>query len=103
PTPMGIGYLDGNIIYVNTEMCKMLGYTKEEFKKLNIKDITHKDDHGMTEENLKILKNMPKIKTGSKRYVTKDGKIVWVHGTGTIFKDSSGKVFQVAQMIEIKD
>ncbi|MDH4262258.1 MAG: PAS domain S-box protein [Spirochaetia bacterium] len=103
PIAMGIGHLDGNIIYVNNEMCKMLGYTKEELAKLNVKDITHSGDHGMTEENLKTLKNMPKIKTGAKRYVTKDGKIVWVHGTGTTFKDSSGKIFQVAQMIEIKD
>lgn len=39
PTGMGIARLDGTILQVNDVFCNMLGYKKDDFSKINIKDL----------------------------------------------------------------
>ncbi len=39
PNGIGIAHFDGRIVKVNTNFCDILGYTKEEFYKTNIRDL----------------------------------------------------------------
>lgn len=82
--PVGIsnGRLDRTWIAVNDALCSMLGYTKTELAKLTWKDVTHPDDVA------KDLEYFDQLVRGeidkyelTKRYVRKDGTLLWVHVT----------------------
>lgn len=76
---------DGRFFEVNPAFCRFLGYTQDELLKLTIADVTHPAD---TEESLRLLhKITDSEKPGEqidiqKRYIRKDGQIVWGHTMG---------------------
>ena len=70
---------DERIIEMNDRFVELLGYSKKELTNLKFRDITHPDD---VEENINYY---DKLKTGAlkyykikKRYITKNGDIIWV-------------------------
>lgn len=65
-------------IHVNKAFCEMLGYSPEELQKKKWQDITHPDDIENTEKELNTLLSGKKKKIRFlKRYIKKDGSIVW--------------------------
>jgi PAS domain S-box-containing protein len=90
---VGIAHLDlnGKWLMVNNQLCKIVGYTKEELLKLTFQDITYKPD---LELDLKYVNKLQKGRIHSytieKRYVKKDKSLVWISLTGSIVKDSNG-------------
>lgn len=67
------------ILEMNDRFIELLGYSKKELANLKFRDITHPDD---VEENINYY---DKLKTGAlkyykikKRYITKNGSIIWV-------------------------
>ncbi|MDH4199561.1 MAG: PAS domain-containing protein [Spirochaetia bacterium] len=103
PIGMGIARMDGSLIYVNDALCNLLGYSKEEFKKLKIKDITPPEDHKIRTENFNRMATGEAPIIVEKRYLTKDGKIIWVRGSGMLFNDISGDICHIIQMQNIHD
>ena len=86
-------------------MCEILGYTREEFKKLTFIDITYKDD---LEADLAYKKQMQEGVIPSfnmeKRYIHKNNSIVWVHLSVSAVKNSIGEIqHYVAQVIDISE
>lgn len=84
--------LDGRFLNANKKACEMLGYTLKELKKLTFLDITHPNDI----EKSKAL--FTKIKNGEtdnlyieKRYIKKDGRIVYVIISGSMLMDIQDK------------
>ncbi|MEO8252983.1 MAG: PAS domain S-box protein [Flavobacterium sp.] len=79
---LGITYIDcytGKFSEVNKKFCDLLGYTNEEFKQMNLEDITHPDDIKNSIFFLeKLYKNEIKEYTIEKRYISKSGDIIWV-------------------------
>jgi PAS domain S-box-containing protein len=78
--PTGMSIIDDkfNYIEVNPLLCEMFGYSKDEFLKQNIKLVTHPDD--MERSNEWIMKKMngePCEAVFEKRFIHKDGHIVW--------------------------
>lgn len=74
----------GRFIKINKKFADIVGYTIDEMMKLTSKDFTHPDD---TEISLQfhdrlINENHTEFST-EKRYIRKDGKIVWVKRTVT--------------------
>lgn len=65
-------------VEVNLAFCEMLEYTREELLKKSIFEVTHKDDVRISSEKL-TKQFVGKISSFhlEKRYVRKDGKIVW--------------------------
>ena len=92
--PIGIveTSLDGSYISVNDEFCHITGYAKDELLKLNIKDLTHPEDFA---RNLEQFKRLAAGEISSfqmeKRYVRKDGSIVWAEVNRTLIKTAEGK------------
>lgn len=75
---------DGVFLRVNEAACNMLGYSEEELLGLNLKKISHPDDMktNMTLRRKLIAGDIETFKM-QKRYIHKDGHIVWGKLTGT--------------------
>jgi len=78
PIGMALVGTDGCWLDVNNALCNILGYTKEELLAKNFQDITHPDD---LETEIPFVRQMlgNEIQTYQieKRYVHKQGHIVW--------------------------
>jgi PAS domain S-box-containing protein len=75
--------------------CDILGYTREELLQLQFQSLTCADDLPATKTNVK------RLSAGEigdyvieKRYVRKDGSLVWGLATVTLFKDALGQPLQ---------
>ncbi len=92
--------LEGKWIDTNEYLSKILGYTKEEFKKLSVSDITYKDDIDddkvLKKELLEEHKNSYHIE---KRYIHKNGDIVWVNLSVVVLKDEAGSPLYFLKII----
>ena len=84
--------LAGNYTFVNEASCRILGYTREEFLKLNFRDLTTPE----TAEKLFPIFNQV-YKTGSPTGLidietfSKDKKVLHIQTMATLIRDSKGK------------
>ncbi|WP_299402340.1 PAS domain S-box protein [Acaryochloris sp. IP29b_bin.148] len=70
------------IIQVNNYFCEMLGYTRAEVLQLTIKDVTYPEDLAESKAYLtRLYSGEIDCFTLEKRYVRKDGSIVWAATT----------------------
>lgn len=84
--------LEGKLVDTNIYLTKLLGYTKEEFKKLTTTDITHPDD---VQKDKKMIENLLSGKSSNyhieKRYISKNGSIIWVNIAVVLLKNEYDK------------
>ncbi|BAI60106.1 putative histidine kinase [Methanocella paludicola SANAE] len=75
---------DGRFLKVNQKFCDITGYTREELLKMSAQDITHPTD---MDEEARLIESLlsGRLSTFSseKRYIRKDGAVVWVNLTVT--------------------
>jgi len=91
----------GAVLDANPALEKILGYTKDELKKINLTDITFHEDISATLDRLAELRsNAREYDRLEKRYIRKDGKIIWVHMTTSLVKDTEGQGGFIFGMIE---
>ena len=70
----------------------MLGYTESELQQMTFQQITHPDDIYKDMSNvLKLIKNEIAIFRTEKRYIRKDGELIWVSLTITANYDNEGR------------
>jgi PAS domain S-box-containing protein len=75
----------------NKALCEMLGYSEEELNILNWQDITHPDDIDLNQKALQPLLSGEKNSTRFvKRYIHKNGSIVWGDVSTTLRRDNNG-------------
>jgi len=91
--------LDGRFVLVNERFCEIVGYSETELLEMRMHDITYPDD---LRENNRMFETM--MATGEnfeieKRYVRKDGSLVWVANSVSGVRDSSGRIERVAGVI----
>lgn len=100
---IGIAHIapDGSWIDVNEYFCKLVGYTKAELLKLKFQDITYKDDLDL---DLKYVKQLLDGETDTyhmeKRYIRKNGNIVWINISVVLMRDSSNKPLYFISIIQ---
>ncbi|MBI4205676.1 MAG: PAS domain S-box protein, partial [Betaproteobacteria bacterium] len=76
---------DGRIVEVNHKLCEILGYSAQELVQFSTRDLTHPDDRDRQDAlRLELLSGKCQFFKTEKRYVRKDGTIVWVNRTVTI-------------------
>ncbi|WWH60127.1 PAS domain S-box protein [Erwinia sp. E_sp_B01_9] len=69
---------EGDWLQVNKSLCRLLGYQENELKKLNFQQLTHPDDlHADLMQVKALLLGELESYTMEKRYLRKDGEIVW--------------------------
>jgi PAS domain S-box-containing protein len=69
----------GRIEFVNSRFCKMLGYKESELIGKTVREITYPDDLETTTHALERVLRKGEPTEIDKRYVRKDGSIVWVN------------------------
>jgi PAS domain S-box-containing protein len=69
----------GRFITVNEHMCEMTGYSREELLRLKMLDLTHPEDLERSRELLRKLVLGGEPYEIEKRYIRKDGTVIWVH------------------------
>lgn len=77
-------YLDN----VNQAYCELVGYTQEELKSMTFMDITFPEDLKKDMEQVRKLENREISNYQmEKRYIRKDGKIIWINLSVFIIRD----------------
>ncbi len=91
----------GQMLRVNQKMCEITGYPAEELLKLRVEDITHPDDR---QANTGLFKRAVQGDEPSyrmeKRYVRKDGSVVWVNVNMIVIRDATGSAISTVATIE---
>jgi len=91
--PIGICELaiDGAFERVNPHLCEMLGYSGDEMLALGASDLTHPEDVAPTSALVdEVLQGKRKTFELDKRYIRKDGAVVWAHANFTLLRDAAG-------------
>lgn len=98
---MAIVDLNGNWLSVNKGLCDMLGYNNEEFSKLTFTQVTHPDDIKSGEDFLfSAIENKSNFFHAKKRYIHKNGSVVWVNVHAAIVRNSDGEAQYFISQIE---
>jgi PAS domain S-box-containing protein len=88
---MALVSLEGRFMRVNPSLCRLLGYSENEFKDLRFQDITHPED---LETDLEYAGQLFRGEIQSynmeKRYITKSGEYVWILLTGSMVTNDDG-------------
>lgn len=82
---------DGRLLRVNPAFAAMLGYTTEEMQAVSFPAITHPDDLAESHECVRALVAGECEKwVMEKRYIAKDGRLVWANVVTAMQRDSAG-------------
>jgi PAS domain S-box-containing protein len=83
--------LEGRWLRVNQKLLEIVGYSGEELLRMTFQDITHRDD---LETDLEQVRRLLAGEIGTysleKRYIKKDGSIVWINLTVSLVRDPNG-------------
>ena len=100
PIGMAVLALDERFLQVNTAFCKMVGYSNEELRQRTAEDITFSEDIGPGRQLAQNLLHGTARHTGDKRYVHKNGAILWVSRTASVIRDENGEAQHFLLMVE---
>lgn len=91
----------GRFLHINQKMCEIAGYSAEELLTLNFRDITHPVDREQNFDNYQrfITGELPTYSV-EKRYVRKDGSIVWVQVTSKLLCDVTGQPWRTVAVVQ---
>jgi PAS domain S-box-containing protein len=97
---MALTALDTTFVQVNARLAEMLGYTPAELMRLSVAEITHPDDLGA---DLEFVDQMKRGEcdhyTREKRYIRKDGSILWGELTVSLVRGYDGTPTHVVSHI----
>ncbi|MGB3773897.1 MAG: PAS domain S-box protein [Leeuwenhoekiella sp.] len=103
-SPVGVSLsktLSRGLIVVNKALCEMLGYTREEFENISVLELTHPEDQEKTHNyRKKLLSGEIDTYKTEKRYLKKNGEIVWANSSITAVRDKKGNTNYLVATIE---
>ena len=101
--PIGILYTDlrGQVKQANPRFCELVGYGEDELQTMQVAQYTHPDDVAQDVELSRrlVLGEIPMYRR-QKRYVTKDGRTLWVQSTVTLLRDELGQARRIVGVVE---
>ena len=100
--------LDRNILEANQKFCEMVGYDAEEVLRMNLRQVSHPDDLGQdARPRAQLIAGEIENFSSEKRYVRKDGRVIWVRRTASLARDEAGDprhfIFVVEDVTERKE
>ena len=82
----------GRFVVVNRRFCEMLGYSNEELIGRSFVDITHPDEQASETALIEqVVNHNDSIPNREKRYIRKDGTVLWAQRSGVVVRDSLGQ------------
>jgi PAS domain S-box-containing protein len=104
---VGIAHTDprGRFLRVNAKFCAIVGYAHAELLQKTFQDITHPDDLAASVEPFAALMREESSGFGlEKRYLRKDGSLVWVELFVSLQRDAAGKpAYAIAVIQDISE
>jgi PAS domain S-box-containing protein len=100
PIGMALLALDERFLRVNASFCRMVGYSNEELRQRTAEGITFADDIETGRQLAQSLVQGTARFTGDKRYIHKNGEILWVSRTASIIRDEQGEPRHFLLMVE---
>ncbi len=104
---IGAGIMDmsDGTIKTNQAVCKMLGYSQEEFNRIGTLDYTYPADYPaqkiLEDEMMAGLRDQYHIE---KRYIRKDGATVWGRLVESVVRDATGQIlYRIGMMQDITE
>ncbi len=90
----------GKILAANNRACEIFGYTNEEITQITIFELTYIDDqHKHLEDYSRLSSAEIPSYTTEKRYVKKDGSVIWANVTIGMVNNSKGIPLHTAAII----
>jgi PAS domain S-box-containing protein len=90
---------------VNQAFCDLVGYPKEELQNKKWQDITHPDDVKLTGQELnKLISGEEELIRFNKRYIHKNGSIVWTDVSSVVRRNLKGEpLYFITALIDITE
>jgi diguanylate cyclase (GGDEF)-like protein/PAS domain S-box-containing protein len=83
--------MEGKYVQVNRAFCQMLGRTPEQLAEVSFADVTHPDEVDQHLEYLRsLLIGAVAVVNLEKRYIHRDGHVVWAQVTASLLRDPFG-------------
>jgi PAS domain S-box-containing protein len=90
---------NGRIVFANRTLCKMLGYTESELIGKSVAEVTHRDDLEKTMRLFQRMIQLGKPFEVEKRYVRKDGSVLWADVSASAVREPNGKAQSTVAVI----
>jgi diguanylate cyclase (GGDEF)-like protein/PAS domain S-box-containing protein len=96
---------DGRWLSVNRSLCKLVGYSEPELLQTNFQSITHPDDLDANLTDMyQMLEGSLVTSTREKRYIHKDGHVVWATvSASSVFDEQSKPMHFILQAQDITE
>lgn len=105
PIGMALAGIDGRWLKVNPALCAILKYSEQELLELKFQSLTHPDDlSNDVPQIIRLLNGEIQLYETEKRYLTKDGDVVWVQMNVSLVRDAQGDpAYFIKQVQDITD
>ncbi len=98
---MALVSTDGKFLEVNHNLCNTVGYSEEELLATDFQTITHPDDLDIDLDNVhRVLRGEITTYQIEKRYIHKNGWVVWVLLAVSLVRDTDGNPLHFISQIE---
>ena len=95
--------IDGKLLLVNQKLCEILGYSRQELIEKKFQEITLPEDLGSELELLsQLLAGEIENYHVEKRYIGKDGELVWGNLTVSLLREQNGNQFLMGVVEDIR-
>jgi PAS domain S-box-containing protein len=106
--PVGRSQADphtGRLLAVNDTHCSITGYSRDEALRMSFSDFTHPDDRTLDLDRYRqMISGRTAVYESEKRYIRKDGSVIWVHVTATAVRDEKGRARRaIATVQDVSD
>ncbi|WP_447979821.1 PAS domain S-box protein [Candidatus Nitrospira bockiana] len=92
----------GGFIDANPTFCHFLRFSAEELRMLSVADVTHPEDQAVTQARFdELMAGRCDVIDLEKRYLRKDGVVVWGHTTAVRLCHDDHSVFCLAVIVDI--
>jgi diguanylate cyclase (GGDEF)-like protein/PAS domain S-box-containing protein len=104
-TGMALVSTEGHYLSVNRALCEITGYPEEELLGMDFQSITHPEDLGTDLEHLHaLLSGAVELYETEKRYLHREGHIVWVQiGVSAVRSDDGEVEYLISQLHDITE
>jgi len=92
--------IGGRFLSANPAFCRLLGYSQQELLEKTHLDVIHVEDlEAASLTRVQAISGKVKPRVSERRYVHKDGSVIWAHATGTVIRDESGAVLHTVLFV----